>query len=97
MSDFIAYQYDENGFYLGEVDCQRDPKRNKPLLPRNCTFVKPPKESGYKWDNNGWIEYKEEEQEDWKINILNKNIKILQDSPTKEEIKQVIKDLMELL
>jgi hypothetical protein len=96
MSDFIAYQYDENGFYLGEVECQRDPKRNKPLLPRNCTFVKPPKESGYKWENNGWIEYKEDTQ-DWRQNILNKSIKRLSDSPTNFEIKEIIRDLMELL
>lgn len=96
MSDFIAYQYDENGFYLGEVECQRDPKRNKPLLPRNCTFVKPPKESGYRWENESWTEYKEDTQ-DWRQNILNKSIKRLSDSPTSFEIKEIIRDLMELL
>ena len=40
--DFTAYQYDINGIYIGVVECQRDPKRNMPLLPGSCTKIQPP-------------------------------------------------------
>lgn len=101
MSDFIAYQYDDQGFYVGEVECQRDPKRNKPLLPRNCTFIKPPADNGYMWFNGNWIEVKKEPisepVEDWKQKVINRVIKKLSDSPNSTEIKEVIKDLMDIL
>ncbi len=44
----IAYSYDNNGHYIGEYTCQRDPIKSKKkgenyyLLPADATFEKPP-------------------------------------------------------
>lgn len=44
----IAYSYDNNGHYIGEYHCQRDPIKSKQegknyyLLPADATFEKPP-------------------------------------------------------
>lgn len=97
--DFIAYQYNEEGYYVGETECQRDPRRNQPLIPRNATKIPP-------------LEFKENEllkfdinKQEWQIiekiisqpsDIIKESIKLLE-NPTKENIKKVIKDLMETL
>jgi hypothetical protein len=96
MNDFIAYQYDENGCYVGETLCQRNPKTNKPMLPQYTTFVKPidMKDGHDIWfDKNKeeWIYVKIEKQET-KIDIQ----KYLE-NPSKENIKKAINILMELL
>ena len=62
-----AYKYDENGLYIGVVDCQIDPLETRKkgetvyLLPRNATYTKPPKaKEGFNivWNGSAW-EYAE--------------------------------------
>lgn len=97
MSDFIAYQYNDFGLYIGEVLCQRDPRRNRPLLPKNCTFIKPPEDNGtYVWKDDSWNIITIEEKQTKKINHL-EDAKVLLENPSKENIKEAIKKLMELL
>ena len=95
MSDFIAYQCDESGFYIGETLCQRNPKTNKPMLPRDATFTKPIEiEDGHAL----WFDFTKEE---WKLIQIQKSDKIdiqyYLDNPSKENIKKAINVLMELL
>lgn len=58
MNQKTVYQYDQNGFYLGETIAERDPQvPGNWLLPARCTETKPPiftagklpKWVGYKW------------------------------------------------
>lgn len=58
MNQKTVYQYDLNGFYLGEAIAERDPQvPGNWLLPARCTETKPPiftagklpKWVGYKW------------------------------------------------
>lgn len=97
--DFIAYQYNEEGYYVGETECQRDPRRNQPLIPRNATQVPP-------------LEFKENEllrfdimKQEWHIvekiivqsnDAIQESIKLLE-NPTKENIKKVIAELISIL
>lgn len=98
--DFIAYQYDDDGYYVGEVLCQRDPKRNMPLLPRNATKVCPPEQwciLRFNKDNETWIEMSDtinDEKEEQ--SLLNTSIDLL-NKPSKENIKLAIINLTKLL
>lgn len=58
MNQKTVYQYDSNGFYVGEAIAERDPQvPYNWLLPAGCTEMKPPiftagklpKWVGYKW------------------------------------------------
>jgi hypothetical protein len=91
----IVYQYDDYNIYVGQVECQRNPlRREEFLIPRNCTDITPP-------------ELKESEiavfkDNSWEIVKLtyNNDIELCTDllkNPTKDNIKQVIKILMEKL
>lgn len=45
----IAYQYDQDGYFVGVISCQKNPiKKSEYLLPVNSTFVQPP--TGYTED-----------------------------------------------
>lgn len=68
----IAYAYDENGYYIGEKNCQLDPLESKRrgkkvyLLPAHATWDKPLKEKdGYrvKYAGGAWIYEKNSEQQ----------------------------------
>lgn len=70
----IAYHYDDNGYYTGEINRQLDPLTSEIeghpvyLTPGDSTLVKPPKEKvGFKrkWDKDSlkWI-YEEEPKEE---------------------------------
>lgn len=67
----LAYHYDENGFFDGVIECQKDDlesiKQAKTiyLQPANSTNVQPPEsKDGFKirWSGEGW-EYEEIEQD----------------------------------
>ena len=97
--DFTAYQYDDNGIYLGEVDCQRCPKRNIPLTPKNSTKVKPPVVKNnelaiFILDSQEWIV--SIKKEDRAIDSIEESINLLK-NPTKESIKKAINLLINLL
>ena len=73
-NETIAYHYDDKGYYIGEMNRQRDPLtsemegRDVYLMPGDCTDVKPPKEKeGFKikWnkDTNKWA-YEEVQKEE---------------------------------
>lgn len=62
-----AYQYDKDGYYSKEVNCQLDPRASEAadqvvyLLPGNSTFAEPlPEKDGFKvkFTNGAW-EYEE--------------------------------------
>lgn len=99
MDDFIAYQCDEDGFFIGEVLCQRNPKTNKPLLPQYATKVKPPdiaenQNAIFIKDSQEWvIVYKQELPQVDSIVEVRK----LLENPSKESIKQAIGILIKLL
>ena len=60
----IAYAYNDNGLYVGTVNCQKDPVRSKRegkdiyLLPANATLVAPPEFDSVSqtaiWDGDAW-------------------------------------------
>lgn len=68
----IAYHYDDNGYYTGEMNCQIDPLESEAaghpiyLTPGDCTLKKPPKaKDGFKikWDSDkGSWGYEEEKK-----------------------------------
>lgn len=98
MSDFIAYQCDERGYYVGETLCQRNPKTNTPMLPQYATFVKPIEaEDG----SVLWFDFCKDEWWSFKITPETVNrisqVKEILDDPSKENIKKAISVLMELL
>jgi predicted metal-dependent hydrolase len=100
--DFIAYQYDVLNFqYLGEVECQRDPKRNVPLLPANSTKIKPPELQENEFivfniEKQKWIK-KIRKHSPLKIDSsLEDALKLLK-NPSKENIKDAIGILINLL
>lgn len=53
-----AYSFDKNGYYVGEVICQRDQvNKGKFLLPGHATFKSPPspgQDQEAKWDGSKW-------------------------------------------
>ena len=59
----IAYRYDSNGLYIGNIPCQLDPRATKEagedvyLIPANSTLTEPPQEKeGYNvvWNGGAW-------------------------------------------
>jgi hypothetical protein len=54
-----AYQTDILGFYIGEVDCQKNPlKENEYAIPAGATITKPPHQELYKiakFNGNDWF------------------------------------------
>lgn len=61
----IAYNYNyKNGYYNGEVECQKDPlasiveQKDVWLIPGDCTLVKPPEYDNEKqyciWNGESW-------------------------------------------
>ena len=60
----IAYAYNENGYFNGTVNCQKDPVRSKHegrdiyLLPANATFLAPSDFDSAKeiavWNGKSW-------------------------------------------
>ena len=97
--DFIAYQYNDSGVYVGEVDCQRCPKNNIPLIPKNATKIKPPdiaenQNAVFMEHLQEWsLVYKEIEAP---IDYIEEAISLLK-NPTKENVKQTINILVNLL
>jgi hypothetical protein len=98
----IAYIYDNDRFYVGEMTCQRDPlesqKQGKDvyLTPANSTNVKPKIIEGAKprWTGEEWIQYPDDklvygytDNDDGTINYYGSN-------HLAEELQRIHKDIL---
>lgn len=93
----IAYQCDENGFFVGTVECQRNPVRREAyLLPRNATFSEKPETCNwFSFQDSRW-EYREipivaPEDSTSEIQL------VFSGKPSKEQIKDAIQRLLDML
>ena len=86
----IAYQYNENKIFVGEVGCQKHPFRNEYLIPKDAVKNPPPNLEKGRWQfiNEEWVEFTPKVFVDVEkielISILNKK------NPTKKELQQAL-------
>jgi len=94
-----AYQCDESGFFVGVIECQRNPiKIGQFLLPRNATYTHKPEECNwYNFDSGEWQikeTYEEKIEKGYNTNTIEV---VIEGSPSKEQIKIAISQLMNML
>lgn len=90
-----AYQCDEFGFFVGMVECQRNPMRQGQfLIPRSSTLTyKPDDCNWYNFDAGVW-EYKDIPESEKIAGLVNI---VIEGFPTREQIKEAINKLMNML
>ncbi len=105
----MAYQCDDNGYFVGTVECQRNPKRtNSFLLPKNATFSEKPNNScnwynfrHERWETKLTLEQEAEGERLRRENppvFLEPKIKLtIIGQPSTSEIKEAIQKLLNML
>lgn len=90
-----AYQCDDLGFFVGMVECQRNPmKMGQFLIPKNATVsCKPDDCNWYDFEKREWF-FKEEIEPEPEHNSIEV---VIEGSPTRDQIKTVISQLLNML
>lgn len=93
-----AYQCDDSGFFVGMVECQRNPMRmGQFLLPKNATHAhKPDWCNWYNFELGEW-KYKKAIDDIEKFDVLNTIEIVIEGVPSKEQIKMAIAQLISML